>query len=130
MAYANVNHLADDYNGLMEQVDFAGGVTGEIRKDIETVFSDTRILERIKTPVDVTRSLDENEVETGVQLYIWNNNTDYVRLIFEGGKRVRYRYALHTPEKPATGNGTLLLLPGHRMVIANLLSAMYTLKEN
>ena len=121
MAYANVKHLADDYNGLMEQVDFAGGVTGGIRKDIETVFSDVRVLERFKTGIAIVK--DDNNYVT---MCAWSGEHNYVHLEFQGDKRVRYRYALHTPEKPATGNGTLLLLSGHRMVIANLLSAMYS----
>ena len=121
MAYANVKHLADDYNQIMDQLgDVLDGAPAGIRKDIETLFSDIRVLERIKTPVVV-------EEENGrVCMVVWSGEHNYVHLEFEGDKRVRCRYALHTPEKPATGNGTLLLLPGHRMVIANLLTAMYS----
>ena len=124
MAYANVKHLADEYNGLMEQVDSAGGVPGGIRKDIESVFADIRVLERFKTGIVVIKE------DNRVTISAWSGEHNYVHLEFPGDKRIRYRYALHTPEKPATGNGTLLLLPGHRMVIANLLTAMYTLKGN
>ena len=116
MRFGRIKDLTEEYNGIMEQVEI---VPTDIRKDVESVFSDTRLLERLRTPVEVFK-IDP------LVLDIRNNDTDYVRLIFIGGKRVKFRYALHTPENPATGNGTLLLLPGHRMVIANLLSAMYS----